>query len=114
MNPARNFNRQEATEEGCNLCGFMKPDFKDGEEVSGNSRELRGTATILQQHPRRLHDNNNRSLFNIEYVYPEWLGNELERFQEARNSGKFRCWKSISINFRGLIIQLCGNLANAF
>jgi hypothetical protein len=39
MNPA-------STEDGCQLCGFMKLDFRDHDDVDINPRELQGIAVL--------------------------------------------------------------------
>jgi hypothetical protein len=125
MNPARNYNQREPTEDGCEICGFMKPDFEADEDLYRNyrRRESRGTAegngsgrssldtfypTLRQQEPRR-YENHACSSFNTEEVRPDWLGEELVRlFPEARNPappyklndpGKFHWW----IRYVGLL-----------
>jgi hypothetical protein len=44
MDPAANNNHHEPEEEGCELCGFMRPDFRDEEDLDTKSRELQATA----------------------------------------------------------------------
>ena len=108
MNPAPNNSLHEGTEDGCEFCGFMKPDFRDDEEnMDRNSRELRGmaksgggsthTPTFRQQELRR-YENHGRSSFNIEDLGPVWIQEEIKRlFPDTRNPGKFPCWISRSI-----------------
>jgi hypothetical protein len=120
MNPAANHNHHEPIEDGCEICGFMKPDFLDYEVLYRNdsSCELRGIAegdgtdrshldtfypTLRQQEPKR-YENHARSSFNVEDVSPNWLREELVRlFPEAssrsplyksNDPGKFHCWVS--------------------
>ena len=102
MYPAPN-NRHVPTEEeeGCELCGFMKPDFREDEEYTDrNSLEMLGTAeggdsspynsTFVQQETRR-YENHARP-FNVEDIGPVWLQEEIKRlFPETRNPGKFPC-----------------------
>jgi hypothetical protein len=101
MYPAPNNNHHEPTEEGCDLCGFMKPDFREGEEiVDRNLRELRGMSesvgssiynpTFRQQDPRRYEHS-----LNVEDLTPSWIKEEIKRlFPETSNPGKFPCWIS--------------------
>jgi hypothetical protein len=97
MDPAPNNNQQEPEEDGCELCGFMIPDFRDDEDVDRNGREMQDPAegasnstynrTFGQQVPIR-NENRARSTFNIEDIGPMWLQGELKQlFPEARNPG---------------------------
>jgi len=100
-------NRHVPTVKGCELCGFMKPDFRDEENMDRNSLELHGTAgsggsstystyspTFPQQEPRR-YENHARP-FNVRVdIGPVWMQDEIKwLFPEARNPGKFPCWIS--------------------
>jgi len=95
MDPAPDNNPHEPEEDGCELCGFMIPDFRDDENVDRNPRELQGIAegggtynpTFRQQEPIR-NENRAGSTFNIDDIGPMWLQGELNRlFPEARNPG---------------------------
>jgi hypothetical protein len=99
MNPDQDNNHHEPTGDECELCGFMKPDFREDEDnVDRNSRELRGmeegarssiyNTTFRQQEPRR-YENLARSSFNVEDLCPLWIQEEIKRlFPEARKPGK--------------------------
>ena len=102
MNPATDNNQHYPTGDGCDLCGFMKPNFREDEEnVDRNSCELRGMAesgssstynpTFRQHEPRR-YENRARSSFNVENLGPVWIQKEIKRlFPEARKPGKLLC-----------------------
>jgi hypothetical protein len=102
MNPDPDNNHHKPTGDECELCGFMKPDFRgDEDNVDRNSRELRGmkesggssiyNPTFRQQEPRR-YENHAKSSFNVKYLGPVWIQEEIKRlFPEARKPGKLSC-----------------------
>jgi len=101
MNPAPNNNHHEPTEDDCELCGFMRPDFgKDEENTARISCELPGIAggggsstynpNLRQQEPRRYE--NQARLLNMGDLGPEWKKEEKKRlFPGTSNPGKFNC-----------------------
>jgi hypothetical protein len=120
MNPTRNYNHHKRTEDGCEICGFMKTNFLDYKDFyrKYRPRELRHIAegegsstshldtfypTFRQQEPKRC-EHHARSSFDAEDVSQGWLREELVRlFPKARNPsppyirndpGKFPCWIS--------------------
>jgi hypothetical protein len=101
MYPVSNCNHNETTEEVCQFCGFFIADFRDDDYVYRNPSEPQDIAdgdyistfsvTATRQVTRR-YEYHDRSSFNIELVYPEWLKAELKRLcLEVPNSGKSPC-----------------------
>jgi len=101
MNTSPNNKHYKQTEDDCELCGYIKPNFEEGEEYTYRiSRELPGIAeggvsrtynpTSRQQEPRRS-DYESRSL-NIEDLGPGWIKEEIKcLLPETRNPGKVAC-----------------------
>jgi len=100
MNPAPYNNHHQPTEDGCKLCGFMRPDFGEDEENTNRiSREPPGIAEdsgsrkydpTFRQHDLRGYKNQARSLNKD--LGPGWIEEEIKRLLlETRNPGKFAC-----------------------
>jgi hypothetical protein len=95
-------NQEPTAEDGCVLCGFMKPDFREDEEnMERNSGELRGMAGICHSgtyNPTFGQQKQKTSLhratfsFNVEDLHPVWIKEEIKRlFPATNNPGKFPC-----------------------
>lgn len=114
LNP--NYNNVQ-TENGCSICGFMYPDFKDTDDLYSSycRREFGGIAEggvrsdidkvypIWSQHvPERYPNHDSFSWYQA--VGPDWLREQLKSlFPEAtdpvplsvvNDRGKFNCWSS--------------------